>query len=64
VIPLAQSVEDLVSKARSGTLASNDQDYQALVRQARQGVQAAKNALERIDSAGGANGRASVNKFI
>jgi hypothetical protein len=64
VIPLAQSVQDLVNKAQRRTLATNDPDYQRLVRQAEQGDQTAKNALERIDAAGGANSRVSVNKLI
>lgn len=61
---MAQSVDDLVTKAQRGTLAANDQDYQALVRQAGQGVQSAKNALSRIDGAGGARSDVSANKVV
>jgi hypothetical protein len=61
---LAQSVEQLVDKARSGSLATNDPDYQTLVRQAGQGVQSAKNALDRISDAGGARRNVSVHKVI
>jgi hypothetical protein len=64
VIPLAQSVEQLVQKARTGRLGTNDQDYQALVRRANQGVQDAQNALSRIDGAGGARSGVSSNKVI
>lgn len=61
---MAQSTQDLVNKARNGTLAANDPDYQTLARQAGQGVQEAKNALDQIDQAGGANSKASVNKVV
>ena len=61
---MAQTVDQLVTKAQSGTLATNDQDYQALERQARQGDQTAKNAMARIDRAGGARDDVSVNKVI
>jgi hypothetical protein len=64
VIPVTQSVQDLVSKARSGTLAANDPDYQTLVRQSNQGVQDAKNALDLISDAGGARKDVSVNKVV
>ena len=57
-------IEGLVTKAQRGTLATNDQNYQTLVRQAGQGVQQAKNALERINQAGGARSDASANKVI
>gem|GEM_PF-4741213 len=61
---MAQSVEDLVNKARTGSLATNDPDYQALVQHANAGVQSAKNALDRISQAGGASSKVSVNRFI
>ena len=57
-------IEQLVTKAQRGTLATDDQNYQKLVRQAGQGVQSAKNALERISQAGGARADASSRPVI
>lgn len=57
-------IEQLVTKAQRGTLAADDQNYQTLVRQAGQGVQSAKNALERINQAGGARSDASSRSVI
>lgn len=61
---MAQTVDQLVAKARTGSLAANDQDYQALERQANSGDQTARNALDRIDRAGGARSDVSVNKVV
>ncbi len=61
---MAQTVQQLVDKARNRTLATNDPDYQTLVSHANSGVQSARNALDEISNAGGARSDVSVNKVV
>ena len=54
----------LVEKARQGSLGTDDQNYQALMRQANAGVQDAVNLLAEIRAAGGANPRIGTNRAV
>lgn len=61
------NIERLVEKARAGNLGHDEPDYQTLLSRSRQAGrmgQEARNALGRIDDAGGARRDVSVNKVI